>query len=132
MALENEWILSYIFFFLLPFNQARGTLLCYEMKLSWRQTFNESTGPDSPCRWSSSRKIIILALLHFNFETNSHISNLCRSQEQHEQVGHRCAQAVVLSILICLFFACFSKKKTKKINVFPFCEDVIFYAELQN
>lgn len=32
--------------------------------IKWRRALNESTGPDSPGLWSSSRKISILALFH--------------------------------------------------------------------
>lgn len=48
---------------LLPIvTQSTSTLLHYEMKLSWRQILNESTGPVSPCQSSCSRKTGILAL----------------------------------------------------------------------
>lgn len=59
--LHNEENLNYavLHCYPSPCQEAAGSLLRCEN--SWSQTLNESTGRHSPCKWSSSRNINILA-----------------------------------------------------------------------
>lgn len=128
MALVNEWSLSFVvlcffsFFFFLSFCFFFFTIVnrpeAFYCAVKW------NSAGDGPLTSPPGQTLLVggadperlASWLPFNLVRDSHISNLTRSQEQHELVGWRCAQAVVLSILIRLL----SNEKQKRRSIFMF------------